>query len=70
MAESDPKPECTPVTMTIPEVKRLAGRLLAVRQEELAGETGQQGDLRLAAKALLAMTRSFNNFDLLKLDCS
>jgi hypothetical protein len=69
MAESDPKPKCTPVTITIPEVKRLAGRLLARKQAELTGDSGQQGDLRLAAKALLAMTRSFNRYDVLTLDC-
>ena len=68
MAKSDPKPKCTPVTMTIPEVKRLAGRLLASKQAELSGDSGQQGDLRLAAKALLAMSRSFNRYDLLMLD--
>jgi len=62
MAESDPNPNCTLVTITIPEVKCLAGRLLASGQTE-------QGDLRLAAKALLAMTRSFNRYDELKLDC-
>ena len=70
MAESDPKPECTAVTMTIPEVKRLAGRLLTGRQAELAGDSGQQGDLRLAAKALLAMTQAYNRYDVLTLDCS
>jgi hypothetical protein len=69
MAESDPNPNCTPVTITIPEVKRLAGRLLAGEQAELTGVSGQQGDLRLAAKALLAMTRSFNRHDVLTLDC-
>jgi hypothetical protein len=56
--------------MTIPEVKRLAGRLLAREQAELTDVSGQQGDLRLAAKALLAMTRSFNRYDVLTLDCS
>ena len=69
MAESDPNPKCTPDTITIPEVKRLAGRLLAGRQAELTGNSGQPGDLRLAAKALLAMTRSFNRYDVLTLDC-
>ena len=69
MAESDPKPKCTPVTMTIPEVKRLAGRLLASKQAELSGDSGQQGDLRLAAKALLAMTRAYNRYDMLTLEC-
>jgi len=69
MAETDPKPKCTPVTITIPEVKRLAGRLLAREQAGLADDSGQQGDLRLAAKALLAMTRSFNRHDVLTLDC-
>ena len=62
MAESDPKPECTPPTMTIPEVKRLAGRMLA-------GGQADEGDLRLAAKALLAMTRAYNRYDVLTLDC-
>ena len=62
MADDDPNPKCTPVTITIPEVKRLAGRLLASGQSE-------EGDLRLAAKALLAMTRSFNRYDVLRLDC-
>ena len=69
MAESDPKPKCTPVTMTIPEVKRLAGRLLASKQAELSGDCRQQGDLRLAAKALLAMTRAYNRYDMLTLEC-
>jgi hypothetical protein len=69
MAESDPKPKCTPVTMTIPEVKRLAGRLLASEQAEQSGDSGQQGDLRLAAKALLAMTRAYNRYDMLTLEC-
>jgi hypothetical protein len=55
--------------MTIPEIKRLAGRLLARGRSELTGEPDQQGDLRLAAKALLAMTRSFNRYDVLMLDC-
>jgi hypothetical protein len=69
MAGSDPKPNCTPDTITIPEVKRLAGRLLASEQAGLTDVSGQQGDLRLAAKALLAMTRSFNRYDVLTLDC-
>jgi hypothetical protein len=69
MAESDPKPNCTPVTMTIPEVKRLVGRLLAWKQAGVTGDSGQQGDLRLAAKALLAMTRAYNCYDVLTLDC-
>ena len=69
MAESDPKPDCTRATMTIPEVKRLAGRLLAGKHAGLAGDSGQQGDLRLAAKALLAMTRAYNRYDVLTLDC-
>jgi hypothetical protein len=59
MAESDPSPKCTRVTMTIPEVKRLAGRLLARGRTMPADDASDgQGDLRLAAKALLAMTRS------------
>ena len=70
MAESDPKPESPPVTMTIPEVKCFAGRLLACGHTAPADVSGQQGDLRLAAKALLAMTRSFNRYDVLTLDCS
>jgi hypothetical protein len=69
MAESDPKPKCTPATMTIPEVKRLAGRLLAEEQAGLTGDSGRQGDLRLAAKALLAVTRAYNRYDVLTLDC-
>jgi hypothetical protein len=69
MAESDPSPNCTRVTMTIPEVKRLAGRLLARGRTVPADAPDGQGDLRLAAKALLAMTRSFNRYDVLMLDC-
>jgi hypothetical protein len=69
MAESDPKPKCTPATMTIPDVKRVAGRLLAGKQAGLTGDSEQQGDLRLAAKALLAMTRAYNRYDVLTLDC-
>jgi hypothetical protein len=70
MAESDPSPNCPRVTMTIPEVKRLAGRLLARGRTVLSDDASDgQGDLRLAAKALLAMTRSFNRYDVLTLDC-
>jgi len=70
MAESDPSPKCTRVTMTIPEVKRLAGRLLARGRTVPTDDAPDgQGDLRLAAKALLAMTRSFNRYDVLTLEC-
>jgi len=69
MAESDPKPKCTPVTMTISEVLSLADRLMARGQAVLTDVSGQQGDLRLAAKALLAMTRAYNRYDLLTLEC-
>jgi hypothetical protein len=55
--------------MTIPEVKRLAGRLLARGRTVLTDVPEQQGDLRLAAKALLAMSRAFNRYDVLALDC-
>ena len=59
------------VTMTIPEVKRLAGRLLARgRTVPTEDASDGQGDLRLAAKALLAMARSFNRYDVLTLECS
>jgi hypothetical protein len=56
--------------MTIPEVKRLAGHLLTrARTVPIDDAPDGQGDLRLAAKALLAMTRSFNRYDVLMLDC-
>jgi len=55
--------------MTIPEVHSLADRLLARERTTLTDVSEQQGDLRLAAKALLAMSRSFNRYDLLMLDC-
>jgi hypothetical protein len=69
MAENDPKPDCTRVTMTIPEVHRLAERLLAGAQSGLADVAARQGDLRLAAKALQALTRAYNRYDVLTLDC-
>ena len=69
MAESDPSPRPPPATMTISEVLSLADRLLARGEAVLADVAGQQGDLRLAAKALLAMSRSFHRSDLLMLDC-
>jgi hypothetical protein len=68
MAESDPNPNCTRVTMTIPEVHSLAERLAARGQAVLTDVSGQHGDLRLAAKALLAMSRAFNRYDVLTLD--
>jgi hypothetical protein len=70
MAKSDPKPKCTGATITIPEVQHLADRLLA-RGQAGSGAPDQpgEGDLRLAAKALHAMTRSFNRYDVLHLDC-
>jgi hypothetical protein len=69
MAESDPSPNSHPATMTISEVHSLAERLLARGRTVLTDVPEQQGDLRLAAKALLAMTRAFNRYDLLTLDC-
>jgi hypothetical protein len=55
--------------MTIPEVHSLAERLAAQGQAVLTDASGQPGDLRLAAKALLAMSRSFHRSDVLMLDC-
>jgi hypothetical protein len=56
--------------MTIPEVKRLAGRLMARgRTVPTDNALDGQGDLRLAAKALLALTRAYNRYDVLTLDC-
>ena len=69
MAESDPSPNCRRVTMTISEVYSLADRLWARGRTVLTDVPEQQGDLRLAAKALQALTRSFNRHDLLTLDC-
>jgi hypothetical protein len=67
MAKSDPSPDSFRSTITIPEVHSLAGRLMA-RGKTVLGIPEQQGDLRLAAKALLAMTRSFNRHDVLDLE--
>jgi hypothetical protein len=47
----------------------LAERLLARGRTLLTDVPVEQGDLRLAAKALLAMSRSFHRSDLLRLDC-
>ena len=69
MAESDPSPKPHCATMTISEVYSLAGRLMARGRTVLSDVPDQQGDLRLAAKALLAMSRSFHRSDLLMLDC-
>jgi hypothetical protein len=55
--------------MTISEVHSFAGRLMARGRTVLTDVPEQQGDLRLAAKALLAMTRAFNRYDVLTLDC-
>jgi hypothetical protein len=68
MADSDPNPEPHCTTMTISEVHSLAARLMARGRTVLTDVPEQQGDLRLAAKALLAMTRAFNRYDLLRLD--
>jgi hypothetical protein len=54
--------------MTISEVHSLAERLMARGRTVLTDVPEQQGDLCLAAKALLAMTRAFNRYDLLRLD--
>jgi hypothetical protein len=69
MADCDPSPTPHRTTMTISEVHSLAERLLARGRTALTDVPEQQGDLRLAAKALLAMTRAFNRYDLLMLDC-
>jgi hypothetical protein len=55
--------------MTIPEVHRLAERLLAGAQAGPADVVERPGDLRLAAKALQALTRAYNRYDVLTLDC-
>jgi hypothetical protein len=68
MGESDPNPKPHCATMTISEVHSLAERLLARGRTVLTDVPEQQGDLRLAAKALLATSRSFNGYDLLMLD--
>jgi hypothetical protein len=54
--------------MTISEVHGLAERLLARGRTMLTDVPEQQRDLRLAAKALLAISRSFHRSDLLMLD--
>jgi hypothetical protein len=54
--------------MTISEVHSLAERLMARGRTVLTDVPEQQGDLCLAAKALLAMTRAYNRYDLLMLD--
>jgi hypothetical protein len=63
MAESDPSPNCSCTTMTIPEVHSLADRLAARGRTVLTDAPEQQGDLRLAAKALRALTRAFHRSD-------
>jgi hypothetical protein len=68
MAESDPSPDPHRTTMTISEVHSLAERLLARGRTALTGVPVEQGDLCLAAKALLAMSRAFHRSDLLMLD--
>jgi hypothetical protein len=54
--------------MTISEVHSLAGRPEARGRTKLTGCPDQQGDLRLAAKALPVMTRAFNRHDVLTFD--
>jgi hypothetical protein len=70
MAESDPSPTCRRNTMTMSKVRSLAGRQAARGRKVLTDVPEHQGDLRLAAKALRAMTRAFNRYDILRLNCT
>jgi hypothetical protein len=54
----------------IPDVQNLADRLLVRGRTTLSDVPERQGDLHLAAKALLAMTRSFHQSVVLMLDCT
>ena len=68
MAESDPSQNPRRVTMRIAEVHSLADRLWARGRTKLTDIPEQQGDLRLAAKALRVLLRSFNPHDVLVIE--
>ena len=56
-------------TITIRDVQSLADRLLSRGSTKLLDDKPeQQGDMRLAAHALRALSRSFNHADLVALD--
>jgi hypothetical protein len=68
MAETDPTPNPQRVTLRITEVQCLADRLWARGRTRLLDIPEQQRDLRLAAKALRVLLRSFNPHDVLVIE--
>ena len=64
-------PNSRRVTLRINEVQSLADRLWArgrTRLSDISDILEQQGDLRLAAKALRVLLRSFNSHDVLVIE--
>ena len=56
-------------TITIPEIRSLADRLSSRGLSKLSDDRPEHaGDLRLAAKALRAMARSFGHADIVTLE--
>ena len=56
-------------TITIPEIRSLADRLLSRGVSKLSDDRPEQaGDLRLAAKVIRAMARSFGHADVVILE--
>jgi hypothetical protein len=60
----DPKP----LSLTFGEIQNLADRLLARGSTRLGSEPEQQRDLRLAAKVIRNLMRSFNRGDVVTLE--
>jgi len=69
MADNEPNPKRTPVTLKLAEIHSLADRLLSRGVTKLSNqEPEQQSDLRLAAKVIRALARNVNHSDVVTLE--
>ena len=68
MADPESAPKRAPRAMRLDEIFALATRLESRGVTKLSDQPEQQADLRLAAKVLRAMAKSFNRGDTVTLD--
>jgi hypothetical protein len=69
MADHQSKPKPVPVTLWVAEIHNLADRLSA-RADKIENLAAMDiaDDMRLAARVILALVRSFNRADVVALD--
>ncbi len=68
MAKDDSTQNQKPVTMRIDEIHNLADRLLSRGVTKLTDAPEQQNDLRLAARVIRTLLRSFSSSDVVSIN--